>query len=956
MKKKIFLILSFVFIFTFIFAISVCAEEYLVTYRDIWGSVKETVKTDENGQITIKDTGYTNHSGKTLFGWYTVEGEVYDVGETVSLTTDLDLYEAYGYNGTNESIKYQSVTKGRDQWDQVFVRLQENIVLDTQMQPPWGGRVIIDLNGYTITSSAQHLFNEQRAGVILVGSGSVIHTGTGNFFNASTHGYGDGNQRLIVGKEVTISTNGNLINYGNGTNSIIPIHILGKATCSKICHISTLNHTLDIRINAEELTVTGDTFMTVGSFGENGLVAIDILKGNLKLSPSANTKDYWNNSNSAEQSSLFNITISGGIFNYGVDVIPEYIVNGYKLRTFNLNGTTYATVIPESECAHNYEVTSSEKVSCIKLASETYTCSLCNDTYTVTYGSFVDHIWVLTKDTPPTTTSIGEKLYTCQVCGATQIETYYLDIANEEITVIVNTSEGEKEVTVKVSDIFVLESVAENQYKLTDIKEFNEYAVTDIVSISIPIGIVEINFASSNSTLKNLIILDGANVVIKSFSKYTALTHIEIQSSTVEFVNKCSNNVIESIKSEKENAFVVFDEYVFDGKSSFKEIKLSTNSKYIFGKNSFRYTSVTEFIAPDYSEVIFKSEAAFYKCNSLEYIYIGRGIKYLEGKPFDYCQYVQKIVLMDVKAISTEYTFCVEDSGEKPVEVYIHSSNITLPNNTFYQCHGIIIYTNAPITNANAFSNCQAVNKGGIEYPAYTIYYGIPHKLVESYENPTCTETGVDGYIADCPCGEKLSEDTYVMKFNAATTNTDMYFEELYKSTIIPATGHFEGEIIHIEYLNGYLDTGLKDCVCSVCNAEYTELSPSADPLFTFLGYSMPEDGRLEIAFGFYINNTMIDLYETLSGKEVSYGTVLALEGKLNGKAPLDSEVIENTQKAEINRNFAGITLKVSGFTEDLLDVKIVMAIYVTKDGKTVYLQEEQTELPTSISINSLNT
>lgn len=955
MKKKIFLFIALVIVFTFVFAFSVCAEEFSVTYRDIWGNVKETVKTDGSGQITFKETGYTNHTGKTLFGWYNVEGDVYDVGETATLTTDLDLYEAYGYNGTYESIKYQNVTQGRDQWDQVFVRLQENIVIDSRIAPPWGGRVIIDLNGYSITSSYTNLFDEQRAGVILVGEGSVIHTGTGNFFNASTHGYGDGNQRLIVGKDVTISTNGTLLSYGNGTNSVVPIHILGKATCAKVCHISTLNHTLDIRINAKDLTVTGDVFMTVGAFGENGVVAIDILNGNLKLSPSANTKDYWNNSNSAEQKDLFNITISGGTFNYGIDVIEDYIVDGYKMRTFDLNGLTYATIILDGGCDHNYEITASSKVSCISLASETYTCSLCNDTYTVTYGTFIDHVWVLTKDTLPTPSSIGEKLYTCEVCNETRIENYYLDIANEEITVIVNTEEGEKEVTVKVSDIFVLESVAENQYKLTDIKEFNEYAVTDFVSISIPIGIVEINFASSNSTLKNLIILDGANVVIKSFSKYTALTHIEIQSSTVEFVNKCSNNVIESIKSEKENAFVVFDEYVFDGKSSFKEIKLSTNSKYIFGKNSFRYTSITEFIAPDYSEVIFKSEAAFYKCNSLEYIYIGRGIKYLEGKPFDYCQYVQKIVLMDVKAISTEYTFCVEDSGEKPVEVYIHSDSISLPNNTFYQCNGVIIYTNAPITNASVFNNCKEVEKNGVLYPAYTIYYGIPHKLVETYEDPTCTEVGVDGYATDCPCGEKLATDTYVMQFNATTTNSDMHQEILYSSQIIPATGHFEGEVIHIEYLNGYLETGLKDCVCRVCGEEYTELSPTADPLFVFLGYSMPEDGRLEIAFGFSINNSMIDLYETLSEKELNYGTVLALESNLNGKAPLDDEVIASTQKAEISRNFAGITLKVSGFTEDLLDVKIVMAIYVTKDGKTVYLQEEQTELPTSISINSLN-
>ena len=164
MKKKILIFISLIFVFAFIFAISVCADEYTVTYRDIWGSVKETVTTDANGQITIKSTGYTNQSGKTLFGWYNVEGDVYDVGETVTLTSDLDLYEAYGYDGTNESIKYQNATQGRDQWDQIFVRLQEDIVLESRIAPPWGGRVIIDLNGYSITSSAKNLFEHSLIG------------------------------------------------------------------------------------------------------------------------------------------------------------------------------------------------------------------------------------------------------------------------------------------------------------------------------------------------------------------------------------------------------------------------------------------------------------------------------------------------------------------------------------------------------------------------------------------------------------------------------------------------------------------------------------------------------------------------------------------------------------------------------------------------------------------------
>ena len=949
MKKKLFLITLFVFVMVCLFAFTASADSYNVTYRELWGSVKETISTDENGQITLRDTGYSTGGNKQFLGWYTMVGDTFVPGETVTLTENLDLYEGYGFIGTNKTI---GVVSGNNQWDQSFVQLQEDIVLDASMSPPWGGRVILDLNGHTITTSAQHAFNQQRSGVIIVGEGEIIHTGTGNLFNASSHGYGDGNQRLIIGRNVTVKTNGTLINYTNDTNTNIPVHIYGNVTCSKVFHITTLEHNVDTQINAEKLIVTGNAFMTVGKFNDGGSVSINIFGGVLELAEAANTTDYWNNNSSAEYAGLCNITIFGGTFNNGADAISGYIVDGYKAQITEIDGESYITVIEDSNCEHDYEVTSEVIASCIVFASKTYTCKNCGDAYTVTYGTYAEHKWELTNDKQPTATSAGVKDYECSVCHNTKSEKYFNDVANGQITVTVNTANGEKEVSVKVSDIFVLESKGENQYKLTDLKAFGEYSVTDIVAINIPLGIVDINFASNNSTLKKLVISDGAIVTVNEFSKCTALTHIEIGAADVSFVKGCSNNVIESIKSEVEGASVVFAYQVFDGKSSIKELKLSSNSEYIFGGNSFRKVSITEFVAPDYSNVTFQMEAAFYQCNSLKYIYIGRGIDVLGGKPFDYCQYVEKVVLMDVKTISMEWTFCVQNMAEKPVEYYIHSSSISLPNNTFGQGSGIIIYTNAPITNGSAFSSCTSKSYNGIEYPAYTIVYGTPHKYEEGRIEPTCTKDGVDGFLTDCPCGEKLNGDITVQIFEAVTTNNQSYYEITYSSTIIPATGHFEDTVINIAYINGYMEYGVKDCICKVCSEEYTEVSPSATPLYTFLGYSMPEDGRLEISIGFMINNEAIDIYEKITESTVNYGVVIALESKLNGKAPLDNEVIANTQSVELDRKYCGFALKVSGFTEANLDLAVVMAIYVREGDNTVYLQSEQSNLPTSISIN----
>ena len=950
-KTKILLVILFILAVTLVFAISVNAEEYSVTYRGLWRDEKATVITDENGQITVKQTGYSNDDvNKQFFGWYTIEGDFFAPGEVVTLTKDTDLYEAYGYLGTQESIKYLGVTQGRDQWDQSFVQLQEDIVLDSHIAPPWGGRVIIDLNGYTITSSATNAFQEQRAGVIIVGEGSVIHTGTGHFFTALSHiAYGDGEQRLIIGKDVNVSTNGTLLNYTNVTCSVIPVEIYGNVTCSRLVYLNELSHTFNVKIDAKELTVTGDTFIKVDKFNGEGLINIDILGGNILLSQNANTLDYWNNSNYTDFKDYFDISISGGTFNNGNDAINTYLADGYKLQIIDINSQLYGTVIKESECIHNYEAINEKDATCINLASKTYVCKECNDAYEISYGDYGDHNYQLTSSVEPTLTKVGESVYTCTVCNKTKTETTFFDILDTKINVKVNSITGEKFVLAKVKEVFVLETVGENQYKLTAVKDFKEFAKNDILSVEIPLGIVDINFTEDNSTLQKLIINEGAIVTVNSFSKCTALTHIEIGASKVSFVKGCSNNAIASIKSETEGANVTFAKEVFDGKGSIIELKLSTKSKYIFGANSFRKTNITEFIAPDYTEVVFLNEAAFYNCNSLKYIYIGRGIKYLEGKPFDYCQYVEKVVLMEVEKIMMEWTFCVQNMAEKPVEYYIHSNSISLPNNTFGQSKGIVIYTNAPITNAGAFSACTGKTYDDIEYPPYTIYYGIPHKLIETYEDSNCTENGINGYKPDCPCGEIIDGTVIAKMYYEALTNSEMFEEIEYKSEIIPPKGHREGEVLFVDYLNGYLKTGLKDCICRVCNLEYTETTPTAVPLFEFLGYSMPEDGRNQITVGFIINYKAIEQYETLAQTEIEYGMVLAVADQLNGKTPLESE---NTQKIAIQRNLSSISLKVSGFTEKLLDLELVMAIYVTENDKTVYLQDVQSSMPNGITLN----
>ncbi len=946
MKKKI-LILSLVLVVAFVFAISVSAEEFSLTYYQE-DAEKETVTTNENGEITLRDTGYsTETQDKTLLGWFTYEGDMYKPGETIVLTKDTNLYQFFGFKVTQKNFQTT-----QSQWASTYIQLQEDVVFEDVISWDDGGKLFVDLNGYTITSSAGHVFSQRRAGLTIVGEGSIIHTGKDGIFKSEIHGYDDRRVSMYIGKNVKIETPGVIYNWSNSINSSwitfpVPFVVYGDITCKQLMAINgTTVAELNIIVKPKRLVITGESLFSLKTYPEKALINVQIGGTTFELNESANKTAFWNNDNPQS----YNISIVGGTFTNGGSIVEAYLSDEYTAINNEINGVTYTTVVSKDNCTHEYELTGESSATCIVYASKTYTCKHCNDTYAVMYGSYAEHIWELISEKQPTLSSAGVKEYECSICKKIRTEKTFLDIANETIKVTVTTADGEKEVSVKASDVFDLEVVKENEYKLKDIKAFGEYAITDIVAINVPLGIVNIDFASNNATLKRLVVCDGASLVITSFSKCTELTHIEIGAAEVTFKKGCPNSKIQSIKSLVEGASVVFEAQVFDGKMSITELKLSAESEYNFQTSSFHASGLKEVILPDNSNISW-GKTAFAECQQLEYVYLGSNIGVTQiandYATFDGVSNLKKVVIMDLTYLG-QWAFSTKAPGANfgplcDLTIYIHSENLTMNNNCLNnrnKDYNVYIYT---VQNAlpSGINNCN-----------FTIYKGIPHAFFKGYEAPTCTEEGVNGYTIDCPCGVQLNGVTEAQKYVNSVKDYEMI---AYESVIIPATGHKEGTVINIEYVNGYMEHGLNDYICSVCSVVYTELSPTAAPLYTFLGYSMPEDGRLEISIGFMINNEAINTYEAITENTVKYGIVLALEEKLNGKAPLDSEVVANTQSIELDRKYCGFALKVSGFTEANLDLAVVMAIYVTEGDSTVYLQETQKDKPTGVSINSLN-
>ncbi|MBQ4511042.1 MAG: leucine-rich repeat protein, partial [Clostridia bacterium] len=571
------------------------------------------------------------------------------------------------------------------------------------------------------------------------------------------------------------------------------------------------------------------------------------------------------------------------------------------------------TAVVSKDCQHSYEPTEAIEATCIAYASQSYKCSVCGDEYTASYGKYAACKWELVSDTQPTSTTPGVKLYTCTVCGESMEETYYLDITNESIDVVVT---GNKTVSVKVSALFNLERIGDNMYVLTGIKPFGEYTLEDIIEINVPMGISSVNIADSNASVLKMNIMDGATVSLTSFAKLSALTEITIGKANVTFESSCANNSIQKIDSSVAGASVKFSSNVFKGKLSITDLCLSSGSSYDFQVSSFHGSGLKEVILPDNCEVSW-GKTAFAECQKLEYVYIGSNIGVTQiandSAIFDGVSNLKKVVIMDLTYLG-QWAFSTKNPGANfgplcDLTMYIHSESLTMNSNCLNnrnKDYNVYIYT---VQNAlpSAINNCN-----------YTIYKGVPHMLSAGYDAPTCTEDGANGYVTDCPCGAQLSGALEVQKY----VNSVKDFETVtYQSEIIPATGHKEGEIIGIAYADGYMSAGVKTYICAVCSEEFSDEAPSAEALFEFLGYSMPEDGELVLTIGFAVNSKAVEAYEKANNTKLEYGAVCAISEKLDGKAPLDSTLTGvSIVKAPVDKTYGAFNFVLSGFTDELLD------------------------------------
>ena len=221
----------------------------------------------------------------------------------------------------------------------------------------------------------------------------------------------------------------------------------------------------------------------------------------------------------------------------------------------------------------------------------------------------------------------------------------------------------------------------------------------------------------------------------------------------------------------------------------------------------------------------------------------------------------------------------------------------------------------------------QGTNSGSFYFPVSTGRHPYEKLTTIILSHPNNAKYVTEGSIFN-----DFTADGITILFNDSD-GLDDYVTAKHEFTIVNAISY-----------GSYDDFGVKTVACSKCGAVSTE--KTAAPLFNFLGYSAPENGRGEITIGYIINHEAIKEYELKSGKTIKYGVFAVLKDKLGTNSIFDENgnAAEYVINAEVTKNeYASFELKISGFTDEYKNIKLAMGAYVTtSDEESVsysYLQ-----------------
>lgn len=924
--------------------------------------IAEGVASIERGQ-QLKLPTKTVSTGSS-FNWRTEDGRAWEGGSTVTFYENTKLFPITAVDITTaEELMAQTKAGGT-------MRLLNDIYLSKKPDFPWPGTCTILLNGKTleISSSLGTAWGGQRAGTFFYGTGTVKYAGSGLFANMNGHSWGGDSARLFVGRGVTIDAPKAILGKdsdGAFVGGYPRIQIYGTVNCKSVLQMGNAgNRYPRVEIyDGAQVTVNGP-FLSHTVPGNN----INVIISGGSITTTSATNSFFEDIE--KNGAVFSIT--GGSFTFAnaddYQLLQQTIDNptAKVVELTGSDGNTYQTVILYSKCDHQYTIAFTQEADCNQSTHDNFFCSVvsCESHIRIAHGTKTDHKFTdqPTSHKNPTKITVGWDRYVCESCSCVRMDYIYYDPSNDEITVVVNTGSGEQSITVAVKDVYeLIQDDNTKKYIIMGVTAINiyeeeqivtTYEAEQIVSIYVPAGISEVKITAlnKNSSIKTITFGAGGDITVTSLKGLKALENIVIENvSNLVFEKECANRTIKSIRSDVSGAKVEYKEQAFTNQATLTEMTFSKNSIYTFGAQCFKEIGVTSLEFVDGCRVSFSGDQAFLN-TKIEYLYVGKGITSISGKPFENSYYLQKIILMDVTSIS-DSAFSNMNKGAKPCVVYHHAESLSLGNSTFASCHGISLYTKASIT--TGFASCAATTKGGKTYPAYTIYYGISHGYERIDTAPTCTAIGKVEFVTTCICGE--NKGTLHKVFEANYTESSTYTEVDYTNKEIEKLPHDLQSIGTIEYCDGYTKPGYFTYKCKVCRNGIKEGNATFPPLVICYGYSTNEaDTNASFNVRYTVDLEALEAYEESNSVTLEFGSVVALKKSLGIDTPLDENGNARNGVIKLMTSKDGYStnsIKLTNLNGAQKSFNFIMSLYIIDNGAISYIQDTETvENPSGVS------
>ena len=855
MKKLLKLAVTFVTMLTIcmLFAVISSAATYTVKYCQIDGSSKATVKTDDNGVITLRDTSVTTTDGKEFYGWFTDDGTFYPAGTQLTLTKDTNFREAYAYVVSSYD---EFKTYCNSKYQRQLIKLGADITVTDMNKYPGstsnnGGLCIfLDLNGHTITSGGTgSLFNGTRLYLSFLNSaesqGKIIAntlSSSDAVFNYVLHGSADGkNIGITISKNVYVETTGalfrierNMVTGETGTSPYAPrIRIWGTLVADSLVNAyKKKTYLADIDFyKGSDITFTGETLWT-NPCPDYPVKFIDLgIENGAKITT---TNPNFNWIPSADYIQYATYSVTGGSFS----AVPQdgILKNGYH-AVYNAETGYYDVqfvpcTLDGSNGEHNFVAKDPYEgmaASCVASGVYYFRCE-CGDYYIDAIDAVGHDFSIVTILTPATSTQAGTKKYSCARCKDDSVSytlDYVVDASQSLVSVTVKTADGTKTIMVPFTDLFTITNEDDGTVTLNSIantitiSEEESYTKADIVILNIPNGITNVATGAIKdmTALEIINVIDGAKVtfetasidtcvsleklvlddcvaIFKQFTvKGTSTDTAESSSATVT-TPTCPNFAIIDAK----NADVTFEAYAFRFNGAIKQVLMGTNHTYNFKKFSFHRSSIEEVVIPDGASVTLELKC-FAETTTLEYVYIGKGCIapnsngeiHLGSDNTHYSIFGGSAVLSKVVLMDVTYVakwvFSVKTSGD-----YVAKSDLYI-----YSHADSITFNDAAFNDRNKTSHIVYIYVQGSTNLSfanckYVMFVGIPHRYTKTESLPTCTTPGSTGYSTDCPCGviPAVGDEplTYSVITNTTYEGEDKDGGSISIESTTPATGH----------------------------------------------------------------------------------------------------------------------------------------------------------------------